>query len=98
MNNKKGEWLAVHSDDFFSLQPQYCCSVCNNMISTYSPPHVCENCGSVNENKYNSISVSIKEDCKHEWVFVGASYTDFDTIRYYECSKCGAKESISMGI
>lgn len=61
MSNKKGEWLLVHGENFMSIQPQYCCSECDSMISTYDPPHVCDNCGSVNENKYNSISVSIEE-------------------------------------
>lgn len=98
MNNKKGEWLLVHGENFMSLQPQYRCSICNDIISTSNLPNECSQCGSINEYKGNSISVSIKEECKHEWVFVGASYTDFDTIRYYECSKCGAKDSISMGI
>lgn len=36
--------------------------------------------------------------CEHEWEFVDASYTDFDTIHHYKCSKCGEEESISLGI
>lgn len=62
MRNKKGEWLLVSSENYFSLQPEYCCSVCKNMISTYYPPDVCKHCGSINEDKGNSISVSIEED------------------------------------
>lgn len=60
MKNKKGEWLLVCGENFFSLQPEYCCSVCNDMISTYDPPNVCENCGSTNENKGNTISISME--------------------------------------
>lgn len=61
MNNKKGEWLLVHGENFMSIQPQYCCSMCEDIISTYYPPDVCEHCGSINEDKGNSISVSIEE-------------------------------------
>lgn len=60
MNNKKCEWLLVRGENFMSLQPQYCCSVCKNMISTYYPPDVCEHCGSTNEYNGNSISVSME--------------------------------------
>lgn len=38
------------------------------------------------------------EICEHKWDFVGASYTDFDTIHHYECSKCGANKSTSLSI
>ena len=61
MNNRKGEWLLVYGENFMSIQPSYCCSVCKDMISTYYPPNVCEYCGSINENKGNSISVSIED-------------------------------------
>lgn len=40
----------------------------------------------------------VVRECEHEWVFIGASYTDFYTIHHYECSKCGAKKSTSIGI
>lgn len=56
---KQGEWLLVYGENFMSIQPQYCCSLCENMISTYYPPNVCEHCGSINKNKGNSILVSI---------------------------------------
>ena len=58
--NKKGEWLLVCSNDFMSIQPQYICSVCKDMISTYYPPDVCEYCGSANENKGNMKLVSVE--------------------------------------
>lgn len=38
------------------------------------------------------------EICEHEWEFIGASYTDFDTIHHYECSKCRARKSTSLSI
>ena len=60
MTNKKGEWLLVHGENFMSIQPQYCCSVCEDMISTYYPPDVCEHCGSTNEYNGNSILVSME--------------------------------------
>ena len=60
MNNKNGEWLLVEGENFMSIQPQYRCSVCGEVISTYYPPNVCEQCGSINEYKGNSISVSIE--------------------------------------
>lgn len=60
MDNKKGEWLLVHGENFMSMQPQYCCSVCEDIISTYYPPDVCEHCGSINEDKGNSILVSME--------------------------------------
>lgn len=59
MKNKKGEWLLVDGENFISIQPEFCCSVCKNMISTYYPPDVCRYCGSVNENKGNSILVKM---------------------------------------
>lgn len=59
MSDKKGEWLLVRGKNFMSLQPQYCCSLCENMISRYYPPDVCEHCGSTNEYNGNSISVSM---------------------------------------
>ena len=62
MKNKKGEWLLVHGKNFMNIQPQYCCSVCKDMISTYYPPNTCRRCGSINEDKGNSISVSIEDD------------------------------------
>jgi len=58
--NKKGEWLLVYGENFMSMQPQYYCSVCKDMISTYYPPDVCEHCGSMNEDKGNSISVRME--------------------------------------
>ena len=60
MKNKTGEWLLVNSMDFMSLQPQYKCSVCEDMISTYYPPNECRKCGSINEDKGNSIWVSME--------------------------------------
>ena len=57
MKNKKGEWLLVDGENFMSIQPEYCCSVCKDIISTYYPPRVCRNCGSVNEDNGNSILV-----------------------------------------
>ena len=60
MNNKKGEWLLVDGENFMSLLPMFYCSVCGDIISTYYPPNECENCGSVNIDKHNSISVSVK--------------------------------------
>lgn len=59
MNNKKGEWLLVSGKNFMSMQPQYYCSVCKNMISTYYPSDTCEHCCSTNEYKGNSIDVSM---------------------------------------
>lgn len=61
MSNKKGEWLLVCSNDFMSMQPQYCCSVCKDMISTYYPPNECRKCGSINEDKCNAIWVNMIE-------------------------------------
>lgn len=58
----KGEWLLVCGENFMSLQPQYKCSVCTDIISTYDPPNVCEQCGSINKYKGNSILVSIKDE------------------------------------
>lgn len=60
MKNKKGEWLLVCSDDFMSIQPQYSCSVCRDIISTYYPPNECRKCGSINENKGNAIWVNVE--------------------------------------
>lgn len=60
INNKKGEWLLIDGENFMSLQPQYKCSVCGDIISTYYPPNVCEHCGSISEYKGNSIVVKIK--------------------------------------
>ena len=60
MSNKKGEWLLVYGENFMSIQPQYCCSVCEDIISIYCPPTVCEHCGSINKYKGNAISVSMK--------------------------------------
>ena len=60
MNNKKGEWLLVCGENFMSMLPQYCCSVCRKMISTYYPPDVCEHCGSINEDKGNSVSARME--------------------------------------
>lgn len=59
MKNKKGEWLLVDGENFMSIQPEFCCSVCKDMISTYYPPDVCRHCGSVNKNKGNSILVKM---------------------------------------
>ena len=66
MKNKKGEWLLVHGENFMSLQPQYKCSVCGDIISTFEPSNVCRQCNSTNEYKGNSILASIEEECKHE--------------------------------
>ena len=60
--NKKGEWLLVHGENFDSLQPEFVCSICHNMIAGDYPPNVCEHCGSVNEFKGHSISVRIGEE------------------------------------
>ena len=60
MKNKKGEWLLVYGENFMSIQPQYCCSVCDNMISTYYPPDICKHCGSTNKYNGNLISVSME--------------------------------------
>lgn len=60
MNNKRGEWLLVDGENFMSIQPQYCCSVCKDMISTYYPPNVCIHCGAFNEYKGNLISVRME--------------------------------------
>ena len=38
------------------------------------------------------------KQCEHEWVFIGASYNDFDTIHYHKCSKCGEEKSTLLGI
>ena len=44
-------------------------------------------------------SKSIKnEECEHEWECIGTFYTGLYTIRHYKCTKCGAIESISLGI
>ena len=56
---KQGEWLLVDGENFMNIQPQFCCSVCKDMISTYYPPNVCRHCGSINKNKGNSILISI---------------------------------------
>ena len=61
MNNKNGEWLLVRGENFMSIQPSYCCSVCKDIFSTYDPPEVCKHCGSINKNKGNSISVRIED-------------------------------------
>lgn len=60
MNNQKGEWLLVYGENFMNIQPEFCCSMCNDIVSTYCPTYVCKNCGSINEYKGNSISVSIE--------------------------------------
>ena len=56
--NKKGEWLSVKG--IMSIQPMYCCSVCDDIISTYYPPNKCEKCGALNKFKGNSVSVEIE--------------------------------------
>lgn len=38
-----------------------------------------------------------EEQYDHEWELT-ISHNDLDTIYYFECSKCGVKESMSMGI
>lgn len=58
--NKKGEWLLVDGENFMSMLPMYQCSVCGDIISTYYTSNVCEHCGSMNEDKGNSISISMK--------------------------------------
>lgn len=58
----KGEWLLVSGENFMSLQPQYYCSECGDIISTYDPSNTCRHCGSINEYKGNSISVSIADE------------------------------------
>ena len=58
----KGEWLLVSGENFMSIQPQYCCSECGDIISTYDPSNTCRHCGSINEYKGNSISASIKDE------------------------------------
>lgn len=60
MSNKKGEWQLVRGANFMSMQPMYCCSVCNDITSTYYPPDKCEKCGATNVFKGNSISVSVE--------------------------------------
>ena len=55
-----GEWLLVDGKNFLSMQPQYKCSVCGDIISTYYPSVVCERCGSINKYKGNAISVSME--------------------------------------
>lgn len=62
MKNKKGEWFLVYGENFMSIQPQYCCSVCEDIISTYNPPNVCKQCGSINEYKGNAVSISIEDE------------------------------------
>ena len=57
---KTGEWLLVHGENYMSLQPEFCCSKCHDIISTYYPPAVCEKCNSINEYKNNSISVKFE--------------------------------------
>lgn len=56
----KGEWFLVHGENFMSIQPQYCCSECGDIISTYYPPDVCKHCGSTNECNGNAISISME--------------------------------------
>ena len=44
-------------------------------------------------------SKSVKnKKCEHEWECIGTVYTGLYTIRHYKCTKCGAIESISLGI
>ena len=59
---RKGEWLVVSGENFMSLQTQYQCSECGDMISTYYPPGACEHCGSINKYKGNLILASIKDE------------------------------------
>lgn len=42
---------------------------------------------------------SIKnKECKHEWKIVRTTYDAFSTTNHYKCSKCGAEETMSLGV
>ncbi len=57
---KTGEWLLVDGENFMHIQPEFCCSECHDMISTYYPPERCRKCNSINQYKNNKISVRIE--------------------------------------
>lgn len=58
---KKGEWLLVLGENYFSLIPEFCCSNCSDTISTYDPPKICRKCWSINEYKEKSIPARIED-------------------------------------